>query len=408
MGRPSAEAPKPPAFLAGRQSMEPTAEPGSLPEIRLKDLRAGLPPVHILGRIVALSRREVTTRTDGRRRSVLSGLLSDGTATVRFTWWDPPAEGVDRGTVLRAVNAQVREFRARAELSFGWSTKIEPASELELPSVDPRSVPLRRVSELALQDDPFRLEVRVRDVSPRTVTVREERRTIYSGHLTDGSGTVPFTAWVDFRLKPGDVIRVMGGYVRLFRGVPEVTLDERSHVEGLPPDAVPSSPKSADALLSIGVAEGRGTGALVTIEGLAVGLAPPSGIVRRCPTCARALRAGTCGIHGAVPGVADLRARLVLDDGTGAATVSLPQEATEQVSGLTLSQALEMVRSDSTEARVEGELRRRLLGKRFRVSGGTRVDEFGLSVAATGIEPIQVDPRTAVAALSHALSERLR
>lgn len=388
--------------------MEPADEPGTIPEIRLKDLRAGLPPVHVLGRVVAVSRREVTTRTDGRRRSVLSGLLSDGSATVRFTWWDPPAEGVDRGIVLRAVNAQVREFRARAELSFGWSTKIEPASELELPSLDPKSVPLRRVSDLALQTDAFRLEVRVQDVASRTVTVREERRSLYSGHLADGSGTVPFTAWVDFRLKPGDVIRVMGGYVRLFRGVPEVTLDERSHVEGLPADAVPPGPTSVEGPLAIGLAEGRGTGSLVAIEGVAVGLAPPSGLVRRCPTCARVLRAGTCPDHGAVPGVADLRARLVLDDGTGAATVNLSREATEKVSGLTLSQALELVRSDPTEAGVEDQLRRRLLGKRFRVSGGARVDDFGLSVSATTIEAIHVDPGATVAALAHALAERSR
>lgn len=385
--------------------MDPPSDEGILPEIRLKDLRAGLPPVHILARIVTVARREVTSRADGRKRNVLSGLLSDGTATVRFTWWDPPAEGVDRGTVLRAVNAQVREFRDRAELSFGWSTKIEPASELELPRVDPASLPLKRVSDLAAREDGFRLEVRVVEVSARTVTVGEQRRSLHTGRLGDGSGTVPFTSWVDFRLKPGDTIRVVGGYVRLYRGIPEVTLDERSHVEGIPSEAVPTVTEPARVVVTLGVAEARTSGSLLTVEGTVVALAPPSGLVRRCPSCARILRDGTCRDHGAVEGAADLTARLVLDDGTGVATVNLSREQTERLAGLNLSQALEMARGGSAEVGVEARLRRQLIGRRLRVSGGTRVDDFGLAMTPTSVEPQSSDPRAAAAHLARALAE---
>ncbi len=385
--------------------MDPPSDEAILPEIRLKDLRAGLPPVHILARIVTVARREVTSRADGRKRNVLSGLLSDGTATVRFTWWDPPAEGVDRGTVLRAVNAQVREFRDRAELSFGWSTKIEPASELELPRVDPASLPLRRVSDLAAHEDGFRLEVRVVEVSARTVTVGEQRRSLHTGRLGDGSGTVPFTSWVDFRLKPGDTIRVVGGYVRLYRGIPEVTLDERSHVEGIPFEAVPPVTDPAPVSVSLGAAEVRTSGTLLTVEGTVVALAPPSGLVRRCPSCARILRDGTCREHGAVQGATDLTVRLVIDDGTGVATVNLSREQTERVAGLSLSQALEMARGASAEVGVEARLRRQLIGQRLRVSGGTRVDDFGLAMTPTSIEPRSSDPRATVDRLARALAE---
>jgi replication factor A1 len=378
------------------------------PEVRLKDLRAGLPPVHILGRVVTVARKEITGKTDGRRRTVLSGLLSDGTATVRFTWWDPPAEGIDRGTVLRAVNAQVREFRQRPELSFGWSTRIQPASDAELPSPETADLPLRGVAELGPQEEGFRLEVRVVDVSQRTITVGEERRAVHSGHLADGTGSAPFTAWIDFRLKPGDTIRVAGGYVRLFRGTLEVTLDERSHVEPISPERVPATPPASVPTLSLGALEARGGGPEVQTEGLVLGLGSPSGVVQRCPTCARVLQEGVCRLHGAVEGTPDLRARVVLDDGTGVATVNISRELTEKLTGRTLSHFLEQLRRQPDPVAVEQEIRDRLVGRRLRVRARARVDEFGLALFPSACEEMPSKPGPAIDLLARRLAERSR
>lgn len=382
--------------------------PEEFPEVRLKDLRAGLPPVHVLGRVVTVARREITGKTDGRRRTVLSGLLSDGTATVRFTWWDPPAEGVDRGTVLRAVNAQVREFRQKPELSFGWSTRIQPASAAELPPPESADLPLRGVAELQPQEEGFRLEVRVVDVDARTVTVGEERRVIHSGHLADGTGSAPFTAWIDFRLKPGDTVRVAGGYVRLFRGALEVALDERSHVEAIAPGQVPATPPLTVTPLSLGTIEARGGGAEVLAEGLVVGLGSPSGVVQRCPTCARVLQDGVCRLHGAVQGSPDLRARVILDDGTGVATANLTRELTERLTGRSLNQLLDQMRRQPDPAQIEQELRGHLLGRRLRVRGRARVDEFGLALYPTACDEIPAEAAREIDRLARRLAERPR
>ncbi len=357
---------------------------------------------------MTVSRKEITGKSDGRRHTVLSGLLSDGTATVRFTWWDPPAEGIDRGTVLRAVNAQVREFRERPELSFGWSTHIQPASDLELPSVEMADLPLRGVADLDPRAEGFRLEVRVVDVTERTVTVGEERRAVHSGHLADGTGSIPFTAWIDFRLKPGDTVRVAGGYVRLFRGAPEVTLDERSHVEGISPQQVAPTPVPLVSSLPLGALESRGGGPEAQTEGLVVGLGSPSGVVRRCPTCARVLQEGVCRLHGAVEGTPDLRVRILLDDGTGVATVNLPRDLTEKLTGRSLSQLLDRLQRQPDPSLVEREIREQLLGRRLRVRGRARVDDFGLALYPTACEEIPAQPGPAIDALARRLAERPR
>ena len=401
-----------PVVLKGPRTHGPPAGPvtlldgpDELPEVRLKDLRAGLPPVHILGRVVTVSRKEITSRSDGRRRPILTGLLSDGTATVRFTWWDPPSEGVERGTVLRAVNAQVREFRQRAELSFGWSTRVQPAGDLELPAVSSAELPLKGVADLEPRSEGFRLEVRVTDVTARTVTVGEERRAVHSGHFEDGSGSVPFTAWVDFRLRPGDTVRVAGGYVRLFRGAVELALDERSHVEPIAAQLVRPAPTAGTTMVPLGALEARQAAGEVRTEGLVVALGTPSGLVHRCPTCRRVLQEGTCRLHGAVSGVPDLRARVVIDDGTGVGTANLSREITERLIGRSLDDILAEFRRTPDPARIESEIRARVIGHRLRVRARARVDDFGLALFPTECEVVPPDPGRAVETLAQMLRE---
>ena len=324
-------------------------EPATTPEVRLRDLRPTDAPVAILARIVTVQRREVVRRTDGGRRPVLSGLLSDGTATVRFTWWDPPAEEIERGTVLRAAPVTVREFRGRPELTFGWRTRVMPASAAELPVLTASELPRRTVRELGAGDEGFALEARVMEVEPKTVTVAGERRQIHQGVLADPTGAVGFTACTDFGLSSGEAVRVLGAYLRTFRGRPQLVLDERSHLERLPTSELPALAVPPGGTVERLGQLATGTGAeRVTIEGRALAVQPPSGIVLRCPSCQRLLREGLCRVHGAVTGVPDLRLRLVLADGTGGATVILDRPQTERITGTTLEEcrALLQARTD--------------------------------------------------------------
>ena len=361
-------------------------------EVRLRDLRPSVSPVELVARVVSVQHREVTRRTDGSRRPLLSGLLSDGTATVRFTWWDPPREGVERGLVLRAVGAEVREFRGRAEVTFTWRTRVGPASPAELPRVDAEEVPIRPVAELRAGEEGFRVEVRVARIAPRSVTVGEERRVVHEGLVGDRSGMIRLTSWSDFGLSAGEAVRLSGGYLRSFRGRLELVLDERamvSRIEGadLPAAAellrVPTRPISS--------VEDEGGGPVVVVEGIVVGLLPPSGLVYRCPECRRSVKSGICRVHGQVEGQADLRARIVLDDGTGALTVNSDRATTERLWGVTLEQARARLREQPDPSLLEEQLLEALFGRRLRVRGSGTKDDFGITVVPETIEPVEVD-----------------
>ncbi len=371
----------------------PQTEPIEGPrEVRLRDVRPGEGPVEFVARIITCDRREVRRKSDGSRRALLSGLLSDGTATVRFTWWDPPKEGVERGLVIRAVGPEVGEYRGRVEVTFSWKCRVGPASEVELPRVDPSEVPERKVRELQPPMEGFRVYVRVARVTERSVSVGQERRIVYDGLVADETGAIGISAWTDFHLRVGETLEITGGYLRAFRGITQLVLDERAAVRRVDR---PGLPEPAEVLqappVSMARLEENGGGPSASVEGLVVGLLPPSGLVYRCPDCRRGLQGGQCRVHGAVEGVADLRARIVLDDGTGAVTINAGRSETERLWGVTLERVLAGLAERPDPSVWEGELLETILGRRLRVRGPASRDDFGVTIQPESIETTDID-----------------
>ena len=380
-------------------SAEPT--PLAPVETRLRDLRATVSPVEFVARVVAFDRRDVIRRSDGSRRPLVSGLLSDGTATVRFTWWDPPREGIERGAILHAVGAEVREFRGRPEITFTWKTRVAPGSPAELPRVDADEIPFRTVRDLRPADEGFRIEVRVVRIAPKSVTVGTERRVVHDGLVADRTGSIALSAWSDFGLKVGESVRMAGAYVRSFRGRPSLVLDERSTVVRVEGSDLPDPAELLRAPpRSIAQVEDEGGGETVAVEGVVVGLLPPSGLVYRCPTCHRSVRSGICRIHGQVEGQADLRARIVLDDGTGALTVNASRTDTERLWGVSLEEARARLRNQPDPSLLEEEMLEALLGRRLRVRGVGTKDDFGVTLTPESIDRVDIDLDAAAEELS--------
>ncbi|MCI4325801.1 MAG: hypothetical protein L3K00_08000 [Thermoplasmata archaeon] len=375
-------------------SLSPPVEGTPPVEVRLRDLRANDVPVSIVARVVTAERREIVRKSDGGRRPVLSGLLSDGTASVRFTWWDPPSDPIERGEILRAVNVQVREYQGRLEVSFNWKSRVAPAGDADLPVVRPEDIPLRPLAEIRDGEDGFRIVARVVRVAPKTVSVGEDRRLLHEGVVADASGALAFTAWSDFGLKTGEAIDVSGGYARAFRGRPQLVLDERSAVRRVPGDGLPSAESAArGAVRSIADVEASRGGELLEFQGVIVGLLPPSGLVNRCPECRRAVRQGLCRVHGTVQPEPDIRARLVVDDGTGTLTVQAGRPETERLWGRTLEQCLATMRANPDPTVLEEELFETLFGRRVRVRGRGSADDFGVTVYPDFLEFEPADPR---------------
>lgn len=179
------------------------------------------------------------------------------------------------------------------------------------------------------------------------------------GLLGDESGTIKFTKWAKSALPP-----VEEGKSYLFKkvitsewqGQFSVKLNKTSEIIPIKED------------IEVGSTTVEFSGAIVDIQS-------GSGLIKRCPECNRALVKGTCGEHGKVEGIYDLRIKAVMDDGERVQDLLLNREVTETLTGITLDKAKEMATEALDQAVVLDLIKSKLVGRYF-VASGAKLDRF--------------------------------
>ena len=177
------------------------------------------------------------------------------------------------------------------------------------------------------------------------------------GLIGDETGTVKFTKWAKSdlpELEEGTVYRLDTVVTDEYEGRFSVKLNSATTIEALDDD------------LEVGDDTTEVEGALVDIQS-------GSGLIKRCPDddCTRVLQNGRCSEHGEVDGEFDLRIKGVLDDGLEVQEVIFDQDATEELTGITLEAAQEMAMDALDTEVVADEMRGKVLGRYYRVRGPT-------------------------------------
>ncbi|MFC7047165.1 replication factor A [Halobacteriaceae archaeon GCM10025711] len=205
------------------------------------------------------------------------------------------------------------------------------------------------------------------------------------GLLGDPTGTIKFTAWKTSDLpdlEEGKVYSLKNVVTDEYQGRYSVKLNKTTQIEELDED------------LEVGDNEAEVEGALVDIQS-------GSGLIKRCPEedCTRVLQNGRCSEHGEVEGEFDLRIKGVLDDGVDVHEVIFNQEATEELTGITLEEAKDMAMDALDTTIVADEMKTTTLGRYYRVAGPT----LGRYVLANEMEELDA-PGDAEAVLIKARS----
>jgi len=210
------------------------------------------------------------------------------------------------------------------------------------------------------------------DVTAKVVELWEPRSDSIAqvGLLGDESGTIKFTKWAKSdlpELQEGEVYRLGNVVTDEYQGRFSVKLNRTTTIQHLEED------------LEVGDNE-------VVVEGALVDVQSGSGLIKRCPEedCTRVLQNGRCSEHGEVEGEFDLRIKGVLDDGEEVHEVIFDQASTEELTGITLSEAREMAMDALDTAVVADEMRERILGRYYRVEGPT----FTRYVLADAVEEL--------------------
>jgi len=363
----------------------------------ISDLEPNERSVNLLCRVIAVNPKEITVKGDARK--IFYGILGDESGTIPFTAWSSELD-VEKGDVVEISNAYTREWQGAVQLNFGDRVSIKKTDKDKLPesAFEPREL---KVNELRSGLGAVDVTARILEVNEREAEVGEETKNVFSGTLADETGKAQFTSWHDFKLREGDVFRITGGYVKSWKGIPQLTFDERATVKKLDKSKIPKGDLELIKMPLHMLVEKRG--ALdVEVEGTVIEIRPGSGIIIRCPVCSRVIQNGECSIHGKVSGKPDLRLKLVIDDGTGSISSILNRELTEKLLGKTLEECKKM-----NENVLLDEINKILFAHKISMRGNALGDEFGTSLIARDAKLIEIDIKEEAERLSQELEDLL-
>ena len=293
-------------------------------------------------------RAKVTQLWDSEHESIdQSGLIGDETGTIKFVKWaksELPA--LVEGKSYSFENLTTDEFEERFSVKFNKSSSItELDEEIATPDMEAHLVAIDDISE---SNKWINLRAKV------TQLWDSEHESIdQSGLIGDETGTIKFVKWAKSELPA-----LVEGKSYSFENLTTDEFEERFSVKF----NKSSSITELDEDIEVGYSTAEFTGAMVHIQ-------DGSGLIRRCPTCNRALMKGNCVEHGNVEGLHDLRIKAVMDNGTMVQEALFNREITENISGIQLDEAKEMAVDALDHNVVQDEMKKRLLGRYYTMTG---------------------------------------
>ncbi len=275
------------------------------------------------------------------------GLIGDETGTIKFVKWAKSSlPALVEGKSYSLENMTTDEWEGRFSVKMNRTTRIQELDEeVETPDQEAQLITIDSINE---SDKWINLRAKV------TQLWDSEHESIDQiGLIGDETGTIKFVKWAKSELPP-----LKEGKSYSFENLTTDEFEERFSVKF----NKSSSIEELDEDIEVGFSTTEFTGAMVHIQ-------DGSGLIRRCPICNRALMKGTCMEHGNVDGIHDLRIKAVLDDGTRVQEALFNREITESVSGITLEEAKEMAVDALDQSVVQDEMKKRLLGRYYTMSG---------------------------------------
>lgn len=363
------------------------------------DLKPNVPSVSLLCRVIAINPKEITVK--GEKRKIFYGIFGDESGTIQFTAWKDFE--IEKGQVLEVANAYTREWQGTVQLNLGDRVQIKKADEDKLPETtyEPKEV---KIKDLRSGLGAVELTARILELNERELEVEGKSKKVFSGVIGDETGKAQFTSWHDFKFKQGDVIKVSGGYVKSWKGIPQLTFDEKASVKKLDGGKLAKDKVQTQKMPLYELVEKRG--ALdIEVEGTVIEIRDGSGLVMRCPDCTRVLLNGECKVHGKVKGKVDLRAKIVIDDGTGSVNTIIGKEITEKLLGKTLEECKKMTEKSGDGNALADMMNSLLFARKINIQGNALGDEFGTTIIAKKAKVVEVDVKEEAERLSQELEE---
>lgn len=356
----------------------------------LTELKPSENNVDLLCRVVSVNPKEVVV--DGKTKKIHYGIVGDQTRTLPFTAWEEFV--FEKGDVVKIYGAYTKDWQGTPQINFGTRTRITKESKDALPAYIPKTSQATKlkIKELRAGMNNISVTGRVLSVEKKAVKVKDVEKNVFSGVIGDETGKISFSCWHDFELSLGEVIDIAGGYTKSWKGIPQFNFDGNAKVEKVDSGTIPKlDDLLKDKPITIEELSGIGGAAGILVRGVILDVKSGSGLIFRCPECDRVLQKGACAIHGTQEGIPDLRIKATLDDGTGALSVILGKEITEEMLGKTLENCKNIAKEKMSAEVVQDMLRDILVTKPIEVHGNVMSDDFGLMLIGKKANILKVD-----------------
>ncbi len=358
-------------------------------EKKIEDITGLERNLELKARILSINEKDI--EVDGEPKKIHYGIFGDDTGTIPFTIWEPLPEPLDKGDTVHVINAYANTWNDKPQVNVGSRAKMEMLDDDEVPEFKREP---QRCNIIDIREGMSQLIVlgRVLSVEKKIVQTENGEKELFSGILADETGKVQFSAWHDFELKEDQVVEIEGGYVRSWRGIPQFSFDDNAQVKTFDDDELP--PKDVleeSGMMTISQLARRGGAVDAIVDAVMIDIKNGSGLIFRCPDCNRVVQKSACRIHGKVDGEPDLRVKGILDDGTGALTVIISREETEEVLGYDLDEAMQLARDRMDHGIIKDELEDKLIAQPLRVKGNVTCDDYGLMLIANQVREKKVN-----------------
>lgn len=358
---------------------------------KLETVGPGEMSVSFIGRVLSVNEKEIESQ--GAKKRIFYGMIGDETAVLPYTAWETANLKIEKGWVVSVRNGYTTEYQGRVQLNFGTRTGIKRDETTDIRVEAIPSAPAKPAKIGEINEGSGRVEVtgRVLSIEKKIVSGEKGAREIFSGLIADETGRIRFTVWGDARLKEGDVVKINSAFAKAWKGIPQISFDEKADITRIK-GAYPSAKDlSASKMVEISTLV-NGTGAAdVTVNGVILQIKEGSGLVFRCPECKRVLQKGTCRIHGKVEGTADLRIKAVVDDGTGALSVVMNRGITEALLEMSIDECIEKAREVMDYDVVKDLLADKMIAKPIEITGNVTVDEYGPMMIAQSARGMDIE-----------------
>jgi replication factor A1 len=348
---------------------------GSIPE-----LATGMRNISLKARIVSIQKME---RDSGD--PYFRGYLGDSEGEIPYTAWIDLDLEVNTPVLLQ--NIMVREWNNRKEVVINDSSFVSRIEDVEglLPRIQ-EGVP-STLSELTRESRNIDVEVRIIESRETVVNSRGKEKEIVKGIVADRTGRMEFTCWGPMEIKEGGCYRIIGGYVKEFRGVLNLNLSPGSIFNPLSDDRLPPVEELVKPEESrvVNLYQGRFSGP-VQLRGAILSIRNGSGLFQKCMECGRRMDRGACTVHGKTEAEWDLGFKGIFDDGSGTVFLKGDRRVVEELLGRSIDEIRNEVKENLDPDSVLEEIDQRIVGRPVTIIGDPSLDDYGTVVNASDIE----------------------